>query len=61
MKTILRCLSIGVLIVVAIAAVLLFTPLGERPLAALFAVGDIENVDFAELRLTVKPNQLPSG
>ena len=57
MKTILRCLSIGVLIVVGVAAVLLFTPLGERPLAALFAVGDVESVDFAELRLTDKPNQ----
>ncbi len=57
MKTILRCLSIGVLIVVGVAAVLLFTPLGERPLAALFAVGDVESVDFAGLRLTDKPNQ----
>ncbi len=57
MKTILRCLSIGVLIVVGVATVLLFTTLGERPLAALFAVGDVESVDFSELRLTVKPNQ----
>jgi len=57
MKTILRYLSIGVLFVVAVAAVLLFTPLGERPLAALFAVGDVESLDFAELRLTDKPNQ----
>ncbi len=57
MKTILRYLAIGVLFVVAVAAVLLFTPLGERPLAALFAVGDVESLDFAELRLTDKPNQ----
>ncbi len=57
MKTILGSLSIGVLIVVGVAAVLLFTPLGERPLAALFAVGDVEAVDFAELKLTDKPNQ----
>ncbi len=57
MKTIFRCLSIGVLIVVGAAAELLFTPLGERPLAALFAVGDVESVDFAGLRLTDKPNQ----
>ncbi len=57
MKTLFSRLSIGVLIVVGVAAVLLFTPLGERPLAALFALDDIESVDFAELRLTDKPNQ----
>ncbi len=57
MKTTLRYLSIGVLFVVVVAAVLLFTPLGERPLAALFAVGDVETIDFAELKLTDKPNQ----
>ncbi len=57
MKTTLRYLSIGVLFVVAVAAVLLFTALGERPLTALFAVGDVEAVDFAELKLTDKPNQ----
>ncbi len=57
MKTTLRYLSIGVLFVVVVAAVLLFTPLGERPLAALFAVGDVEAVDFAELKLTENPNQ----
>ena len=57
MKAILGYLSIGVLFVVVVAAVLLFTPLGEWPLAALFAVGDVESVDFAELKLTDKPNQ----
>ncbi len=57
MKTILGCLSIGVLFVVVVAAMLLFTPLGERPLTALFAVGDVEAADFAELKLTDKPNQ----
>ena len=57
MKTTLRYLLIGVLFVVVVAAVLLFTPLGERPLAALFAVGDVESVDFVELKLTDKPNQ----
>jgi uncharacterized protein (DUF1499 family) len=57
MKTILTYLSIGVLFVVAVAAVLLFTPLGERPLTALFAVRGVEAVDFAELKLTDKPNQ----
>lgn len=44
--------------VVAVAgAVLLLTPLGERPLDALFPVGDVEAVDFAALQLTDKPNQ----
>ncbi len=57
MKTTLRYLSIGVLFVVVVVAVILFTPLGERPLTALFAVGDVESVDFAELKLTDKPNQ----
>jgi uncharacterized protein (DUF1499 family) len=57
MKTILAYLSIGVLFVVVVAAVLLFTPLGAWPLSALFAVGDVENVDFADLKLTEKPNQ----
>ncbi len=56
MKTILGYLSIGVLFVV-VAAVLLFTPFGERPLSALFTVGDVETIDFAELKLTDKPNQ----
>ncbi|MDH3593599.1 MAG: DUF1499 domain-containing protein [Rhodospirillales bacterium] len=60
MKTILTYLSIGVLFVVIVAAVLLFTSLGERPLTALFAVGDVEAVDFAELKLTDKPNQFLS-
>ncbi len=57
MKSILRYLSIGVLFVVVVAAVLLFTPLGERPLTALFTAGDVESVDFAKLKLTDEPNQ----
>ena len=57
MKTILGCLSIGVLIIVVAAAVLLFTPLGERPLTALFAVGNVEGVDFEEFKLTDTANQ----
>ena len=57
MKTILGCLSIGVLIIVVAAAVLLFTSLGERPLTALFAVDDVESVDFAEFKLTDTANQ----
>ncbi len=57
MKTILGYLLIGVLFVTVLAAVLLFTPLGERPLSALFSIGDIEAVNFSDLRLTDKPNQ----
>jgi uncharacterized protein (DUF1499 family) len=57
MKTILGRLSIGVLFVVVVAAAFIFTPLGERPLTALFAVGDVASVDFAALKLTDKPNQ----
>ena len=57
MKTILGYLSIGVLFVVVVAAVLLFAPFGQRPLTALFTVGDVESVDFAEFKLTDKPNQ----
>ena len=57
MKTILGYLSIGVLFVVVVPAVLLFTPFGERPVTALFTVGDVESVDFAEFKLTDKPNQ----
>ncbi len=57
MKTILGCLSIGVLFVVVAAAALLFTPLGERPLIAVFAVGDVEAVDFVEFKLTDTTNQ----
>ena len=57
MKTFLRYLAIIALFAVVVGAVLLFTPLGERPLTALFPVGDVETVDFAELKLTDKPNQ----
>ncbi len=57
MKTFLRYLAIITLFVVVVGAVLLFTPLGERPLTALFPVGDVETVDFAELKHTDKPNQ----
>jgi hypothetical protein len=48
---------IGVVVVTVVVAVLLFTPLGERPLTALFSVGDFEAVDFEDLKLTDKPNQ----
>ena len=57
MKTILGYLFIAVLAVTVVAAVLLFTPLGERPLTALFSASDFEAVDFEDLKLTDKPNQ----
>ncbi len=57
MKKILVSLSIGILFVAAGAAALLFTPLGERPLAALFSVGNVEKTDFANLKLAKNPNQ----
>jgi hypothetical protein len=56
MKKFRRYMSIAVLIVVAVGAVLLLTPIGERPLAAVFAVGDVETVDFAAPALSDKPN-----
>ena len=43
---------------------LLFTPLGDRPLTALFTVGEVGSVDFAALKVTDHPNQFlmcPSG
>ena len=57
MRMFLRSVSIIALIAVAGAAVLLFTPLGLRPLTALFAVGGVEPLDFAAPRLTDRPNQ----
>ena len=57
MKNVLGYLSIGVLIVVSVAVVLLFTPFGERPLTALFTVGDVESTKFAVVKLTNNPNQ----
>ncbi len=52
-----KILLIGVLVLIVVSTVLLFTPLGERPLSALFTVGDFEAVDFEDLQLTDKPNQ----
>ncbi len=57
MKTLLRYLSIATLVVVIVGAALLFTPIGERPLTALFPVDDVETVDFAELKLPEEPNR----
>ena len=52
-----KIILVGVLVVIAVVAVLLFTPLGKRPLSALFSIGDFEAVDFEDLKLTDKQNQ----
>jgi hypothetical protein len=57
MKMFLWGLLLVIVVVVGLGAGLLLTPLGERPLAALLPVGDVEAVDFAALKLTDKPNQ----
>ena len=57
MKTFRRVLLVAGSIVGGGAAALLFTPVGERPLTALFAVGDTAPVDFVALKITVEPNQ----
>ena len=57
MRKFLRYSAIFVLFVAVTVAVLLYTPFGERPLATLLPVGDVEAVDFAALTLTGKPNQ----
>ena len=57
MTTFLWSLSIFVSVVVIAGAVLLFTPLGDRPLGALFPVGDLESVDFATLTPGDRPNR----
>ncbi len=57
MKNILGYLLVGVLIVTVLAGVLLFTPLGERPLSNIFSIGDIEAVEFSDVNPTDKLNQ----
>ncbi len=57
MKSFRRVLSVAGSIVVVGVAALLLTPLGDRPLSALFAVGDVAPVDFAALKLSGEPNQ----
>ncbi len=64
MRKFLRSVSIIILIAVAGAGVLLFTPLGERPLAAQFPVGGVAAVELEALKLGDKPNQFlmcPTG
>ena len=53
MKIVLLCVLVAILVVM----VLLFTPLGGRPLSALFSLGDFETVDFEDIQLTDRPNQ----
>lgn len=50
-------LSLGLAIFGAVTLVVLFTPLGKRPLQALFPVGEIAPTDFATLVLAETPNQ----
>lgn len=57
MRKFLGYLTILVLFVVAAGVVLLFTPLGERPLTAIFSIGEVMPVDFQTMALTDKPNQ----
>jgi uncharacterized protein (DUF1499 family) len=56
MKTLLWYVLIALAVVVAGGAVLLLTPLGERPLKAVFAVGEVAPVDFATLEPSPDPN-----
>jgi uncharacterized protein (DUF1499 family) len=50
-------LAIGCILIVAATTVLLFTPLGDRPLSAIFPVGDLKPIAFRNLKLARKPNQ----
>jgi uncharacterized protein (DUF1499 family) len=60
MKVILRYLLIGLVVLIAVAIVLLFTPLGTAPLTTIFAAEEIERIDFATLELSGDPNQFLS-
>lgn len=61
MKRDIRYMWITVLILAAVLAAvlaaLLATPLGDRPLAAMFPVGAVAPVDFAGVSLSGQPNQ----
>lgn len=57
MRKFLRFVSIIFLIAAVCVAGILFTPLGERPLTALFAVGEVAPFDFAAPALGDRPNQ----
>ena len=57
MRKILVYLAALVLVAGVAGAALLFTPLGARPLTALFPVGEVAPVGFAVLELNPNPNQ----
>ena len=57
MKNILWYLWVVSSILSVVAIALLYSPLGARPLAALFSVGNPGRIDFTALKLTDKPNQ----
>ena len=50
-------LRVIALLAAAAGALLLYTPLGERPLTALFPVGEVAPVDFAALTPGDSPNR----
>ena len=56
-KMTMKIVLIAVVAVIVVVAVFLFSPLGERPLSALFSIGDFESVNFEDISLTDKPNQ----
>jgi uncharacterized protein (DUF1499 family) len=57
MRRLFVTLLIALLIAAVAAAALLLTPLGDRPLAALFPAGAAEPVDFATLPPPDRPNR----
>lgn len=57
MKPVFSYLTIGCLVAGVVCLMLLFTPLGKRPLDALFPVGEVEPIDFKNLRLQRTSNQ----
>jgi uncharacterized protein (DUF1499 family) len=57
MRKFMTYLAALILVAGVAGAVLLFTPLGARPLTALFPVGEVAPVDFTALKLTGNPNQ----
>jgi uncharacterized protein (DUF1499 family) len=57
MQIILGYVSITILFVTVLIWALLFTSIGERPLSAIFTVGDLDRIEFAEFKLKGTPNQ----
>ncbi|PHQ70347.1 MAG: hypothetical protein COB93_05705 [Sneathiella sp.] len=51
-------LLFALLVILSVASVLLlFTPLGDRPLTQIFPVGEVKPIDFKNLSLKDSPNQ----